>query len=142
MYQWSQSQAKLEFWSTLSYCLLLYLFAYSIHRLNKSMWSNLLLFTSSPSLMTFAPLNFISPVGVGAKNFACFAFSFPMYNGVGVLTPRGTGTNGHVMTNLSRPRGLTKKNQISDWNASQPKVALPKANFDLLEHGVFPCVVQ
>eukprot|EP01126_Amoeba_proteus_P040110 TRINITY_DN4264_c0_g2_i6.p1 TRINITY_DN4264_c0_g2~~TRINITY_DN4264_c0_g2_i6.p1 ORF type:complete len:118 (+),score=29.57 TRINITY_DN4264_c0_g2_i6:39-392(+) len=58
-----------------------------------------------------------------------------MYNGVGVLTPRGTGTNGHVMTNLSRLR--PQKKRQDDWKSGvgeKQKPELPRANPEILEH--------
>jgi serine/arginine repetitive matrix protein 2 len=56
-----------------------------------------------------------------------------MYNGVGVSTPRGTGTCGHVSANLGRaPR---PKVQNSSWKTST-KTALPmtKPDEDILAY--------
>lgn len=97
---------------------------------------HLFIFTSVHSFLTYLHSIAINCIG---KKFSRVtgSGSCPMYNGVGILTPRGTGTNGHVMTNLSRPKSLGKKNQY-DWRSdSGAKPALPKANFDLLEHGTW-----
>eukprot|EP00612_Vaucheria_litorea_P006362 CAMPEP_0171473608 /NCGR_PEP_ID=MMETSP0946-20130122/1941_1 /TAXON_ID=109269 /ORGANISM="Vaucheria litorea, Strain CCMP2940" /LENGTH=331 /DNA_ID=CAMNT_0012003401 /DNA_START=77 /DNA_END=1069 /DNA_ORIENTATION=+ len=65
-----------------------------------------------------------------------------MYNGIGLKTPRGSGTSGHVMSNKSsirpdRTREQIKQNQLieSDFtDFRKPKKISTKANEDLLEH--------
>lgn len=56
-----------------------------------------------------------------------------MYNGIGILTPRGSGTSGHVQSNkfnLRRPPGGPQR---SDAEA-QPATADRKPNQDILAH--------
>ncbi|CAN0090857.1 unnamed protein product [Ectocarpus sp. 6 AP-2014] len=62
-----------------------------------------------------------------------------MYNNVGIRTPRGSGTSGHVMSNRSHVRAQafrmgidrnTGKLQARDWEEPPPR----KANEELLDH--------
>ena len=63
-----------------------------------------------------------------------------MYNGIGVETTRGTGTNGYVMRNLSHIRTDRKDNrQMYDYNDSKiiggfESSLIKKPNKDILEH--------
>jgi serine/arginine repetitive matrix protein 2 len=58
-----------------------------------------------------------------------------MYNGVGILTPRGTGTSGHVQTNKFNLRRapVPKFGQGADGGAQQHG-ADRKPNKEILEH--------
>jgi len=59
-----------------------------------------------------------------------------MYNGVGVSTPRGTGTNGYVSTNLAHlPKRKASNVKEIDWklNTTNP-IPQPKPNQELLDH--------
>ena len=55
-----------------------------------------------------------------------------MYNGVGILTPRGTGTSGHVQTNKFNVRRapVPKFGEGADKQHSVDR----KPNKDILEH--------
>ena len=53
-----------------------------------------------------------------------------MYNGIGVATARGTGTNGYVQRNLSHIRTDRKDNRQMGFESSLVK----KPNKDILEH--------
>ena len=58
-----------------------------------------------------------------------------MYNGVGVGTARGTGTNGYVQRNLSFVR--SSRNDIKTWKLSQSETSsttLHEPDMNLLEH--------
>ena len=55
-----------------------------------------------------------------------------MYNGVGILTPRGTGTSGHVQTNKFNLRRAPVPKFGSEAGAQQH--ADRKPNKDILEH--------
>eukprot|EP01125_Pyxidicula_operculata_P003244 TRINITY_DN1375_c0_g1_i1.p2 TRINITY_DN1375_c0_g1~~TRINITY_DN1375_c0_g1_i1.p2 ORF type:complete len:304 (+),score=114.69 TRINITY_DN1375_c0_g1_i1:2078-2989(+) len=61
-----------------------------------------------------------------------------MYNGVGVSTPRGTGTNGYVCTNLANPPKARKmaKSREDDWKMVKMKTKpqQKKPNEEILEH--------
>jgi len=63
-----------------------------------------------------------------------------MYNGIGVTTTRGTGTNGYVMRNLSHVRTDKKDNQPKyDYNdkgilGGFESTLVKKPNKDILEH--------
>lgn len=56
-----------------------------------------------------------------------------MYNGVGILTPRGTGTSGHVQTNKFNLRRapVPKFGEAQEGGAQH---ADRKPNKDILEH--------
>ncbi|KAF7973219.1 hypothetical protein HWV62_15821 [Athelia sp. TMB] len=56
-----------------------------------------------------------------------------MYNGIGLTTPRGSGTNGYVVRNLSTIRHYeTPADRASAWDAAPPKHREPDAG--ILEH--------
>ncbi|KAG5646444.1 hypothetical protein DXG03_003494 [Asterophora parasitica] len=56
-----------------------------------------------------------------------------MYNGIGLTTPRGSGTNGYVVRNLSTLRSHeTQKDRASAWDSAPPKHREPDA--EILEH--------
>jgi serine/arginine repetitive matrix protein 2 len=56
-----------------------------------------------------------------------------MYNGIGLLTARGSGTSGYVSTNKFNLRGDPRSSQASrGLDAEGPKQK--KANQDILEH--------
>jgi serine/arginine repetitive matrix protein 2 len=60
-----------------------------------------------------------------------------MYNGIGLTTPRGSGTNGHVQKNLSHFRAhLPRKEYDQHENeAKMTRLLAPKkSNTDILEH--------
>lgn len=55
-----------------------------------------------------------------------------MYNGVGLLTPRGSGTNGHIATNIARmPRARVES---FNWKSSKDKPSMAKADPEVLEY--------
>jgi serine/arginine repetitive matrix protein 2 len=54
-----------------------------------------------------------------------------MYNGVGILTPRGTGTSGHVQTNKFNLRRAPVPKFGADGDKQH---ADRKPNKDILEH--------
>ncbi|GLB33552.1 putative cwf21-domain-containing protein [Lyophyllum shimeji] len=55
-----------------------------------------------------------------------------MYNGIGLATPRGSGTNGYVVRNLSTLRTYERQDRDSAWDAAPPKHREPDAA--ILEH--------
>eukprot|EP01117_Protostelium_nocturnum_P012494 TRINITY_DN4605_c0_g1_i1.p1 TRINITY_DN4605_c0_g1~~TRINITY_DN4605_c0_g1_i1.p1 ORF type:complete len:241 (-),score=93.65 TRINITY_DN4605_c0_g1_i1:147-869(-) len=55
-----------------------------------------------------------------------------MYNGIGITTPRGTGTSGHVQKNLAHINKNRIKPPIIQERKSQP--IQKKANEEILEH--------
>ncbi|EKM59456.1 uncharacterized protein PHACADRAFT_63497, partial [Phanerochaete carnosa HHB-10118-sp] len=56
-----------------------------------------------------------------------------MYNGIGLTTPRGSGTNGYVVRNLSVLRSYqTPAERAAAWDAAPPKHREPDA--EILEH--------
>jgi len=55
-----------------------------------------------------------------------------MYNGIGLTTPRGSGTSGYVVRNLSTLRSHDKNDRPSTWDAALPKHREPDQ--DILEH--------
>ncbi|KAJ3504008.1 hypothetical protein NLJ89_g8166 [Agrocybe chaxingu] len=55
-----------------------------------------------------------------------------MYNGIGLTTPRGSGTSGYVVRNLSTLRVHDRKNDTSTWDAAPPKHREPDEG--ILEH--------
>lgn len=45
-----------------------------------------------------------------------------MYNGIGLTTPRGSGTNGYVVRNLSALRSYqSSQDRQSAWDTAPPK---------------------
>jgi len=63
-----------------------------------------------------------------------------MYNGIGLQTTRGSGTNGYVMRNLSHINNAKKDNKQSyDYNDSSilggfESSLVKKPNKDILDH--------
>ncbi|KAJ6629240.1 cwf21 domain-containing protein, partial [Mycena sp. CBHHK59/15] len=56
-----------------------------------------------------------------------------MYNGIGLTTPRGSGTNGYVIRNLSSLRSHEPaQDRASAWDAAPPKHREPDEG--ILEH--------
>ncbi|KAI0751433.1 cwf21 domain-containing protein [Daedaleopsis nitida] len=56
-----------------------------------------------------------------------------MYNGIGLTTPRGSGTNGYVVRNLSAVRShQSVQDRASAWDVAPPKHREPDA--EILEH--------
>lgn len=62
-----------------------------------------------------------------------------MYNGIGLPTPRGSGTSGYIQKNLSFVKPRNKTNNYKDIiqsfkdNPTQPK---KKANNEIIEHEI------
>lgn len=60
-----------------------------------------------------------------------------MYNGIGLTTPRGTGTNGYVTRNLSHvgsKRERVEYRTEEDIKRVEAMLAPKKTNPDILEH--------
>jgi serine/arginine repetitive matrix protein 2 len=61
-----------------------------------------------------------------------------MYNGIGLTTPRGSGTNGHVARNLSQTSNNRNRNHfktpINEEQALKKSLTLKSANDHILEH--------
>ncbi|KAJ2991169.1 hypothetical protein NUW54_g8268 [Trametes sanguinea] len=56
-----------------------------------------------------------------------------MYNGIGLTTPRGSGTNGYVVRNLSAVRSHSSvQDRSAAWDVAPPKHREPDA--EILEH--------
>ncbi|KAI0637879.1 cwf21 domain-containing protein, partial [Trametes polyzona] len=56
-----------------------------------------------------------------------------MYNGIGLTTPRGSGTNGYVVRNLSAVRShQSVQDRAGAWDVAPPKHREPDA--EILEH--------
>jgi serine/arginine repetitive matrix protein 2 len=55
-----------------------------------------------------------------------------MYNGIGLLTPRGSGTSGYVQTNKFNLR--VQPQLIVEERDNQRGPKLRKANADIIEH--------
>lgn len=68
----------------------------------------------------------------------CFGFRFKkkMYNGIGLTTPRGTGTNGYVQRNLSHvPVKRERVEYVKDVELKRlEKLIEKKGNAEILEH--------
>ncbi|OZJ03944.1 hypothetical protein BZG36_02927 [Bifiguratus adelaidae] len=56
-----------------------------------------------------------------------------MYNGIGLSTPRGSGTNGYVVRNLSFKKTPTQRVQYEDYEIKKPP-AFREPNKDILLH--------
>lgn len=56
-----------------------------------------------------------------------------MYNGIGILTPRGTGTSGHVQANKFNVRRAPVP-KFGEGRAAGPPPADKKPNQAILEH--------
>ena len=59
-----------------------------------------------------------------------------MYNGIGIPTPRGSGTNGHVQRNLSivKPRQKPNYYRDEDDSAKLEKTLFKQPNQEILDH--------
>lgn len=58
-----------------------------------------------------------------------------MYNGVGLQTPRGSGTNGYIQTNRFFVRGRPVKSEPQEFQNGQGTGGVTrKANQEILEH--------
>ena len=56
-----------------------------------------------------------------------------MYNGIGLTTPRGSGTNGYVQRNLSFVRHKSERADYARIDKIKPDVQ-KKPNLEILEH--------
>jgi serine/arginine repetitive matrix protein 2 len=56
-----------------------------------------------------------------------------MYNGIGILTPRGTGTSGYVQTNKFNLRGRPQK-RPEDLRTAHDQTANRKPDEGILDH--------
>lgn len=56
-----------------------------------------------------------------------------MYNGIGLTTPRGSGTNGYVQKNLSFVRHKIERQEYARIDQIKPDVQ-KKPNQEILEH--------
>lgn len=59
-----------------------------------------------------------------------------MYNGIGLVTPRGSGTNGHVQRNwaLVRPHSKDKNNKSEQELAALDVASNKQPNKEILDH--------
>lgn len=59
-----------------------------------------------------------------------------MYNGIGLHTPRGSGTNGHVQRNwaLVRPPAKSKSYTTEEELAALDKTTFKQPNKEILDH--------
>ncbi|XP_065042356.1 uncharacterized protein LOC135675776 [Musa acuminata AAA Group] len=59
-----------------------------------------------------------------------------MYNGIGLQTPRGSGTNGYIQSNkfFVKPRQPPARFDAASASGSEPEGAVRKPNKDILEH--------
>ncbi|CAO3689583.1 unnamed protein product [Umbelopsis ramanniana] len=60
-----------------------------------------------------------------------------MYNGIGLSTPRGSGTNGYVVRNLSslRPQNTKPREQFGSYgDAQRSSPAIKQPNQEILLH--------
>lgn len=60
-----------------------------------------------------------------------------MYNGIGLMTPRGSGTSGYVQKNLSKMRKMRNRDEfLKELQQMKTNVveAAKKANPDILLH--------
>ncbi len=57
-----------------------------------------------------------------------------MYNGIGLSTPRGSGTNGYVQRNFFFARPKTERQEYARPDQVKPLPAQKKANQEILEH--------
>ena len=56
-----------------------------------------------------------------------------MYNGIGILTPRGTGTSGYVQTNKFNLRGPPQR-KTEDLKAAHDRTGARKPDQGILDH--------
>ncbi|KAI3993002.1 hypothetical protein MKX01_009745 [Papaver californicum] len=57
-----------------------------------------------------------------------------MYNGIGLQTTKGSGTNGYVQTNKLFVRPKTGKVETKAFEGDQGTCGIKRANKDILEH--------
>lgn len=57
-----------------------------------------------------------------------------MYNGIGLQTPRGSGTNGYIQTNKFFVRPKSLKVETKEFQSGQGTGGVKKANKEILEH--------
>ena len=59
-----------------------------------------------------------------------------MYNGIGLTTPRGSGTSGYVQKNLAfvKPKEKTNYKDILQQFKDSPAPTKKRANIELVEH--------
>ncbi|XXG52951.1 hypothetical protein AAC387_Pa03g1138 [Persea americana] len=57
-----------------------------------------------------------------------------MYNGIGLQTPRGSGTNGYIQTNKFFVKPKNHKVDTKEFEAGQGTAGVKKANKEILEH--------
>jgi serine/arginine repetitive matrix protein 2 len=57
-----------------------------------------------------------------------------MYNGIGLTTPRGSGTNGYVQKNLSLVRSRREKVDYLKLEETMALPAVKEPNQEILEH--------
>lgn len=57
-----------------------------------------------------------------------------MYNGIGILTPRGSGTSGHVQSNKFNLRGGPPQRFQSDPHAADKGPGHKGPNKEILDH--------
>ncbi|KAI3864888.1 hypothetical protein MKW92_018146 [Papaver armeniacum] len=57
-----------------------------------------------------------------------------MYNGIGLQTPRGSGSNGYVQTNKFSVRPKAGKVETKAFEGDQGTGGVKRANKDILEH--------
>lgn len=57
-----------------------------------------------------------------------------MYNGIGLTTARGSGTNGYVQRNLSHVRAKPQRQEYARPDQVKPIIAERKANQEILDH--------
>lgn len=57
-----------------------------------------------------------------------------MYNGLGLRTPRGSGTNGYVQRNLSFAKPKVTQYQTYQYDAEPPPKRASKPSADIVMH--------
>eukprot|EP00262_Sarcandra_glabra_P003926 TRINITY_DN1481_c0_g2_i1.p1 TRINITY_DN1481_c0_g2~~TRINITY_DN1481_c0_g2_i1.p1 ORF type:complete len:119 (-),score=21.60 TRINITY_DN1481_c0_g2_i1:312-668(-) len=57
-----------------------------------------------------------------------------MYNGIGLQTPRGSGTNGCIQTNKFFVKPKTIKSENKQFDDDQGTAGVKKANKEILDH--------
>lgn len=57
-----------------------------------------------------------------------------MYNGIGLQTPRGSGTNGYIQSNKFFVKPRQPPARFDAASGSEPEGAVRKPNKDILEH--------
>lgn len=57
-----------------------------------------------------------------------------MYNGIGLLTPRGSGTNGYVQKNISHVHQKVQRIDYTRQDLQRPSQVQKKPDKDIIEH--------